>query len=282
MPIKEVPGVGFPAVWPDLRIVHDWALDVPNWSVSCLGTILVAAVILTLIAIAGRWRRRHSPDGSNDFATQLLEREDTERKRVAQVIYDGLGHQLLALKNAAAQAREHPAADTALREQLEAISRLASQSLEQARGIAYRLRPFELDQLGLKTALEALVADVCDGTDLRVFKDLEALPDRFAPTQQLHLFRLVQEALTNVVHHAHAANVMIETKPSGTDLCLRIEDDGTGFDVHAVQQVPGSGLGLARMQAHARALGGQLDIASAPGHRTRLCVRMQIRESQGE
>lgn len=241
-----------------------------------------------MLAVAGvyalsEWRRRcgrRERETPGNFARQLLEQAEAERKRVAQAIHDGLGHQLLVLKNAAAQAHEHPAADAALREQLGTISGLASQSLEQARGIAYRLRPFELDQLGLKAALEALVADVFRGTDLRVFRDLDALPEQFTPPQRIHIFRLVQEGLNNVIHHAHASTVLLEIKQSRTHLHFQIEDDGTGFDASAARGDHGGGLGLARMEAHAKAVGGQLELCSAPGSGTRIRLTVPLRNTE--
>ncbi len=260
------------------QILAAWS---PDWLTSVFSGLLVVLAVAGLSALY-EWRRRGGRRGREtrgDFARQLLEQAEAERKRVAQAIHDGLGHQLLVLKNAAAQAHEHPATDAALREQLEAISGLASRSLEQARGIAYRLRPFELDQLGLKAALEALVADVFHGTDLRVFKDLEALPEQLTPTQRLHLFRLVQEGLSNVIHHAHASTVMLEIKQNRTHLHIQIEDDGLGFDASVRRRDHDGGLGLARMETHAKAVGGKLELSSAPGSGTLLRITVPFRKT---
>ncbi len=157
-----------------------------------------------------------------------------------------------------------------MQEQLDAISELTSGSMAAARGIAYRLRPFELDQLGLKAALEVLVTDTCHSANLRVFHDFTALPEDLTPTQKLHLFRFVQEGLLNVVHHAHAATVMLEVKVDAGQVMLQIDDGGVGFDRAVISQVAKAGLGLARMAEHAKALGGQLEVVSAPGRGTKL------------
>ena len=117
------------------------------------------------------------------------------------------------------------------------------------------------------------MARLCDGTDLRVFKEVKLSPGQFTPAKNLHIFRLVQDALTNVIHHAHAANVMIEVKGQGTGFQLQIEDDGVGFNVSAIRRESDSGVGLARMETHAKAIGGTLEIVSTPGRGTSLRVR---------
>lgn len=207
-----------------------------------------------------------------NFARHLIERDEAERKRVALVIHDRLGHQLLVLKNAAAQALAHSAPDAALRAQIERMSALAAEALDTARSIAYRLRPFELDQVGLHSAIETLLADLCQGADLRVFKDLAELPELSAATQKLHLFRLMQEGLINVVRHARASTLLLEAKRQGSHVAIQIEDDGKGFDATASRPGRHCGLGLALMAEHAKALGGCLEVSSAPGRGTRLRI----------
>jgi signal transduction histidine kinase len=258
--------------WPVFSVVWE---DYRFWGLAVL------ALVAGSCALHLHRRRQLQGEGQSqsNLARQLLEQLEAERKRVAHAVHDGLGHQLLELKSAAAQARrDHPAVDAVLHAQLETISALASESLETARGIAYRLRPFELDQLGLQAAIEALVRDLCQGTDLRVFQDLKALPGNGNSAQRLHLFRLVQEALVNAIRHAHATTLLIETRREGDHVVIQVEDDGTGFDVAAARWGPNRGLGLARMDVHARALGGELGLWSAPGRGTR--VRLTVPTTQ--
>lgn len=220
------------------------------------------------------WNHARPHAGRNDLVRLLLERDEMERMRVAHSVHDGLGLQLLALRHAATQAREHPLVDPALQAHLDSITALASASLETARGIAYRLRPFELDQLGVQAAIEAMVAELRQDTELRVFHDLNGLGDDPDPLRNVHLFRLVQEGLLNVTRHAHASAVMLEITREGESLVIQIEDDGVGFDPTAVRPRRSGVLGLARMGEHARALGGELVLSSAFGRGTRLRVRV--------
>lgn len=246
--------------------------------ISGRGVAFAALAILAMLVLAG-WdcQRRWRKDTHGNFARQLLEREESERKRVALAIQDGLGHQLLALKTLAGQTLDHPGADSALRAQLERLSALVSESLQTARVIAYRLRPFELDQLGLAPAIHALVAEVCQGADLRIFKVLDSIPDDWPTTKGMHLFRLVQESLRNVIRHAHASTLLLEIKPEGDRLAIQIEDDGVGFDATAMSKRPNGGLGLPRMREHVKALGGELTLTSSPGRGSKVRVVIPLR-----
>ncbi len=256
----SIPVIAFPAWDPPLF----WA-----------GATLLVLSFASIVAWFA-WRSRHLGRHSRapaDLMRQFLEREEAERKRVAHAIHDGVGHQLLELKNAATRALDGSVGAAELPALLERISALASAALESARDVAYRLRPFELDQLDLRTAIEALVGKVSQGTDLRVFKDLTGVPQHWTATRDLHLFRLVQEGLINVIRHADATTLLLEIRQEGDALTVKIEDDGRGFEVGAVGHGRGAGMGLARMEEHAKALGGELGISSAPGSGTRLRVK---------
>lgn len=209
------------------------------------------------------------------FTRQLIEREEAERKHIAQEIHDVLGHDLLLLKNSAMQGAQEPATPPQAREQFELISGLASRTIEEARGISQHLRPPELDRLGFHDAIQSLLAKVSGTTDLRVFKELDPLDDVLPPETQVYLYRLVQEGLNNVLKHARASTVMLEIKRDGDQIRIKLEDDGAGFDLAAVEQRR-AGLGLTGMKERVKLVGGQFEISSTPGAGTRLRINIPL------
>ena len=235
---------------------------------------LVVAVGPGIYAWRVRWLKRRQRV-QEAFSRQLIEREEAERKRIAQEIHDVLGHDLLLLKNSAVQGAQEAATPPQAREQFELISGLASRTLEEARGISHHLRPLELDRLGFRNAIEALLGKVAGTTSLRVFKELDALDDVLPPETQVYLYRLVQEGLNNVLKHARASTVMLEIKRDGDQIRIKLEDDGAGFDLAAVEQRR-AGLGLTGMEERVRLVGGQFEISSTPGAGTRIRITVPL------
>jgi signal transduction histidine kinase/streptogramin lyase len=234
---------------------------------------LVAAVFLLAGPLYYLRRVRHlerERAKQADFTRRLIAREEAERKRIAHEIHDVLGHDLLLLQNNAIQGAKDPAAVPTSREQFGLISGLAARTLEESRGITYRLRPVELERLGFSHALEAMLAKVAATAGLQVFKEVEDLTGVLSAELQLYVYRLVQEGLNNVLKHAHASTVMLEIKRDGDCVTVRLEDNGVGFDPTTVGAAGGGGLGLAGMEERVKLIGGTFELASLPGRGTRI------------
>ena len=211
-----------------------------------------------------------------EFTRRLIAREEAERKRIAHEIHDVLGHDLLLLQNSAVQGAREPAAVTASREQFDLISALAARTLEESRGITYRLRPVELERLGFNHALEAMIAKVAATAGLQVFKEVDDLAGVLSAELQLYVYRLVQEGFNNVLKHARASTLMLEVKRDGDHVSLRLEDNGVGFDPAALDRAKSGGLGLAGMEERVKLIGGTFDLASVPGQGTRLRITVPL------
>jgi signal transduction histidine kinase len=135
--------------------------------------------------------------------------------------------------------------------------------IENLRAIITELRPAALDELGLRTAIEALLDRHREQDDFQLDAEL-ALPGPAAGAERLDedletaVYRLLQEALTNVAKHAHAKRVHVAVRESEGELLVEVRDDGAGFDTHAISH----GFGLAGMQERVTLTGGTLDIQS--------------------
>ena len=142
-----------------------------------------SAAILALACVLGRqlWCRRRSEHGTlAGIAWQFVEREESERERLAKEIQNGFGHRLVLLRNAALTALAEPGSPKGVHQALDHISRLALSALEEARQMAHRLQPAEVDRVGFAKAVEDLLARLLVPRGVSVFQDLDGLEASFA------------------------------------------------------------------------------------------------------
>src|SRR6185295_12932278 len=132
----------------------------------------------------------------HEFSRGLIVSQEAERKRIAAELHDSLGQNLLVIKSRARMAKQ---AGTGNSSDLDEISKLAAQSIEEVREISQNLRPYQLDRLGLTQALHGLVRKVGESSDLHCTADITPLDRVFSPEGETNLFRIVQEALNNVL-----------------------------------------------------------------------------------
>jgi signal transduction histidine kinase/ligand-binding sensor domain-containing protein len=243
-------------------------------------------VIVLFVACAGAigsgWRYRVSQlqrayAAQQAFSRQLIASQERERKRIAGELHDSLGQQLLIIKNWAVLALSNLNGQKLLEEPLGEISATASHAVEEMRGIAYNLRPYQLEKLGLTAAIRSLVARVNASSSIQVAGKLEDVDGLFTQEVEISIYRIVQEALNNTIKHSQASEgSVLVTSNSGT-LDLIIEDNGRGFtppDSRTQQESP-KGFGLLGIAERVRMLGGNVVIQSAPGQGSRIEILLK-------
>lgn len=209
---------------------------------------------------------------NRELAQQLLGVQESERRALARELHDQLGQHCHAIRVEAAYLQRTEDAAQARAAVLRTAAN-AQALVDNVRGLLRRLRPAELDELGLVAALQAL----CEAWEERsgvacILGDAGPLED-LGENIDTALYRVTQEALTNVLRHAQATQVRIGLRHIAPTLVeLRIDDDGRGFDPKSDTH----GLGLLGAAERAAALGGSLRIDSAPGHGTKLCMRVPL------
>jgi two-component system sensor histidine kinase UhpB len=188
--------------------------------------------------------------------------QEKERKRLAQDLHDEVNQALTAiLLRLEATIHEAP---LALQEELRDTKRLAAQAMEELLRLARRLRPAVLDDHGLMPALHTQVRDFTEQTGIRASFHPQGAPTRLSPEQQLAIYRVTQEGLSNIAQHASASSVKVELSFVGRTV-LRISDDGRGFT-----EGRDGALGLGGMRERAQLAGGHLSIWSGSGSGTRV------------
>jgi two-component system sensor histidine kinase UhpB len=191
-----------------------------------------------------------------------IQAQERERRRIAQDLHDEVNQALTAVSLRLQASIEH--APPQLRRELTETKRLAGQAMEELLALARQLRPAVLDDLGLLPALHSQVRDFSDQTGIHASFNVHGTAPRLAPEQQLVVYRVTQECLSNVAQHSGARRVDVELSFVGRTV-LRIIDDGCGF----VARREG-GLGLSGMRERALLAGGHLSIWSAQGQGTRV------------
>jgi signal transduction histidine kinase len=216
---------------------------------------------------------RKIAEAKTAFSRQLITSQEAERKRIAAELHDGLGQNLLVIKNRALfgllQPDDAPRAAT----QLTDISATVSQAIDEVRQIAANLHPYQLDRLGLTKALTTMMRKVSEAAQLELALSLENADDALDAAGQINLYRIVQEALNNIVKHAAASEISAQLLRTPASLQLTIRDNGRGF---APAETRASGLGLSSMAERARLLGGTLNIESTPGAGTLLTLMIPL------
>ena len=195
-------------------------------------------------------------------------RED-EKSHLARELHDELGGLLTAAKLNLTRMRSRLALEPDMLERIEHINLHLNSGIALKRKIVEDLRPSALSALGLGVALPDMCADASRNLGLAVHTDihLPALP----PDTELGIYRIVQEALTNIGKYAQASEVHIKLQQTGPDICLDIQDNGCGFDVATLR--PGQH-GLAGMRFRVESLSGKMTLRSAPGQGVHIAVRL--------
>lgn len=217
---------------------------------------------------------REAVSAREDFARRLIAAEEAERRRIAGELHDSVGQHLLLVRNRAQLLIDTCRGDER-RPQFEAIRDLASHAIAEVRQISHDLRPYQLDQLGLTRALEAMCAAAAESAEMDLSYHFDEIGDRFAAESATHIYRIVQESLNNVFKHARARQARVRLERDGVTARLTITDDGIGFEARE-GGAPGAGLGLSNIAERARILGARLHLHSEPGRGTRVSLILPV------
>jgi two-component system, NarL family, sensor histidine kinase UhpB len=223
--------------------------------------------------------RKRRADELREMSRRLSEAQETERRAIARELHDEVGQSLTAtrinLRDLEQQAEGGP-----LAQRLADTAAIIADLLSRVRQMSLDLHPSVLDDLGVVAALRWCVRTRASGNILEVNLDVpEELP-RFDGMVEITLFRVFQEALSNVLKHAQAGHLGVHLRHAGDKLILTMQDDGVGFDAEAARRhaMSGKSLGLLGMQERVRLAGGALILESAPGRGTQLQVSLPATE----
>lgn len=252
----------------------------PYWATWWFRVIILSVVILLITYVYKRRTNQLKREVAiqQKFSKKLIEAQENERKRIASELHDGLGQNLLIISNLAQVGLRKSEIDFS-KKQLSSITENAQESIEEVRRIAHNLHPYQLDELGLSSALQSMLKKLSNTTTLNLSTYIENIDGYIKSEQYIHLFRVVQEGMNNIIKHASAQNVVISISKLENTIQIIIKDDGKGMDNHFEdKEIKPSGFGLQKMKERIKVLNGNLSIESSPLKGTTIKITIPIEE----
>lgn len=211
------------------------------------------------------------------LSAELMNAYESERKRISQELHDELGQALTAIRINLTRLEKDLFPDfPASRKKVIETSMLVDETLAHVRELSHALRPTMLDELGLAPTLRWYVTRYAERLDIPVEFEVVGPEERLPTEIETALYRIVQEALTNIAKHAQARHVRLRLSSRPAKVAILIEDDGVGFDARRKLTADVTGIGLFGIRERAAALGGSLTIQTSPGQGTRLFVELPV------
>lgn len=201
------------------------------------------------------------------FAQQLIESQESERRRIAADLHDGLGQQILIIKNRADLALQAGHLPDHVAEQLQEIRESAMSSIQDVRQISHALRPVHLEQFGLTESLNVLCDQLQSSSSIEWSYHFDQIDGLIPKDREINFYRIIQEAINNILKHSQATEASVMVRHLQNNLQTVIWDDGAGFDLSEKRQF--AGMGLSGMTERAKTFpDSTIDIQSSPGNGT--------------
>jgi signal transduction histidine kinase len=267
--------------WPEQEISLAIGIAPPWWRTWWFETLAVVGFLGLVLSVYRREATRIRRDKltQQEFSRQQIESQEAERKRLAAELHDGLGQDLLVASNGLQQFLSD---ENASKADLAQAASLVQDSIQAVREISSNLHPHHLERLGFLAAIEAMTENLARTTGLAIDNDLDNIDGLLPKETEIHLYRIIQEALTNVVRHASARTVSVKVTKNPDMVEIAVTDDGKGFQ--ALENSQGRplfysaerlhGFGLSSMSERARIIGGAINIKSSPGNGTTVHVTL--------
>jgi PAS domain S-box-containing protein len=239
------------------------------------GVAILASVIDVTERREAEQGLRQSQATLRELTGKLLGAQETERRRIARELHDDLGQSLALLSVELDLLQQRPPQDsTQLAARVAKLSSRVKQLSSSIHDLSHQLHPMKLEQLGLIAAIRGLCQELNESHDVVIGFVYDQPPDSVPQEIALCLYRIAQEALQNIIKHSRAQHVAVELRPSGEEVCLRIRDDGIGFDPSSVAMQ--GGLGLASMRERVRLVNGEITIQGNAPRGTQIEARVPL------
>ncbi|WP_111669297.1 ATP-binding protein [Algoriphagus litoralis] len=221
-----------------------------RWFIGIISVVIVSAVGAFLWKNLQQAKKEKALQQT--FSRQLLTNQEEERLRISKDLHDGLGQSLLLIKNRVALRQD------------ESTGQMLDSAISELRAIARSLHPMQLEKLGISKATEQLLEQIDKETDLFVSSEIDDIKGKLNKEHELHLYRILQECLNNILKHAEAAAIRVILRETDKKISLIIEDNGKGFDFSERYQDFQS-LGLKTLKERTAAIQGIMKVSSEKG-----------------
>jgi signal transduction histidine kinase len=232
--------------------------------------VSISLFTIAFALVSSRIRRlKKEKEIQRDLTNKLLNSQEEERKNISSELHDDLGQNLLVVKNRLMLARRDRIYEKNIDESLDILDL----SIHKISNISHLLHPSELEELGLSLAIETMIDRIQTAAELLVNTNFHNFDDYFADEEKINVFRIIQEAMNNVIKHANATKVNLSTKIENKDFVLLISDNGKGFEIleqNSSENRPH--LGLKGMKERVIMLKGKMKVNSQKGKGTAISI----------
>jgi ligand-binding sensor domain-containing protein/signal transduction histidine kinase len=259
--------------WSDSPASLSIAVLPPFWRTWWFASLMMVAIVaLGLTAHQMRLRglrQRHALQ--QRFARQLIDSQEVERRRISSEMHDSLGQELRIIKKLARSARDTDRQPSEALQEIEAVTERLQREMTD---IAYGLRPHQLDNIGLSKTIESMIRRAERATGVPFVTEIARIDDVIPRDAHIHVFRIVQEGVSNVIEHAQASAAQVRIRRAAAHVTIEIEDNGHGVREHHHASGAGNGFWLMGIRERARFLGGHMEIRAAEPRGTLLRVTL--------
>jgi PAS domain S-box-containing protein len=225
--------------------------------------------------VADVTERKLAEEALSSVSRRLIEAQEQERARIARELHDDLSQRMALLSVSLAQFEENlPDLSSKIRQQAHNIREVAKEVSSNIHNLSHQLHPSKLDTLGLVAAVGGFCRELSDQHELQVLFVHRDIPGQIPKDVTLCLFRIVQEALRNIVKHSGAAEAKVELSGHDDRIDLCVSDSGAGFSIESANG--DAGLGLISMRERVRLVRGHFSVESELSHGTRIRVRVPL------
>ena len=244
--------------------------------------ITLAEEQLILAHVHDITKRKQAESEKRRLSSRLLHAQENERRRIALELHDELGQDLAVLKlHIDFIKRKLPLDQNALQKAFEDVLLEVRQTIEKVRRISRDLSPSILVDLGLNAALRGMLKSFAKHSNIEISTDISDTKNLFSSEQQIAVYRIFQEIITNISKHAQATKVSIVGNKENGKVFFRVKDNGIGFDIEQINAMvaPEKGLGLAAMAERVKMLDGHFEISSQVNSGTKIAFEVPIDNS---
>ena len=232
-------------------------LEKDNDSFKKISTIIGIALALffgLILLIFKQKELKNTKKLQENYSQDLLQSQENERIRIAKDLHDGIGQKLLILKN---------------KLKLSDNKNLLNETIDEVRTISRDLYPFQLQELGITKAIEHTITQIDENTTLFISSEIDNIDNLFEKEQEVNIYRIIQESLSNIIKHAKAEASKVSIKKLTNKVIISIKDNGVGFDFTDEYKTPNT-LGLKTLLERTKFLHGQMKIHSIKGDGTEI------------
>lgn len=282
--VFKVKGTNNDGIWSDRAAEIRINISPPFWdtwwfkSASALTSLLAAS-----LAYKSKMKRMEKEKLlHDDFSRRLIGSQETERKKIASELHDTIAHDVLIVKNKAYLGMTKEAGPEKLKEVLEDISNLSSETLTDIRSISYNLHPHKIERLGLTKAIKSILNLAEESSNINFEFQSDIDDSIFSDELRINIYRIIQELTNNIIKHSKASSALFSFVQGDSNAVLTIEDNGIGFKHTGAPVEQNAGMGLAGISERIRLYGGSFDIQSTPEKGTAIKIVIPIKEEKNE